>query len=105
MRSRGVTLKDMYFGSVNTVLLNESVVSFNMDEKYVFENILFSDFIMMMSWCDMLFYIHTNTYIIRWLYGMMKPQGGYMLIHVYIYICVYNGFMMMNCHEDTVMIT
>ena len=58
---------------------------------------------MMMSRCGMLFYIHTNKYIIRWLYMMMKPQGGYMLIHVNIY--VYNDFMMMSCHEDTVMIS
>ena len=29
-------LKDMYFGTVNIVLLNESVVSFNMDEKNIF---------------------------------------------------------------------
>ena len=39
-----------------------------------------------MPWCDMFFYIHTNKYIIRWFYEMMKPQSGYMLIHVYICI-------------------
>ena len=31
----------MYFGSVNTVLLNESVVSFNMDEKNMFLKMLY----------------------------------------------------------------
>ena len=36
MNSRGVTLKDMYFGTVNIILLNESVVSFNMEEKNKF---------------------------------------------------------------------
>ena len=60
----------MYFGTINIVLLNESVVSFNVDEKNVFEknvfeNVLFSDFIMIMPQCGMFFYIHTNKYIIR----------------------------------------
>ena len=55
----------MYFGTVNIVLLNESVVSLNVDEKNVFENVLFSDFIRIMPQCGMFFYIHTNKYIIR----------------------------------------
>ena len=54
-----------------------------------FENALFSDFKIMMSRCGMFFYIHTNKYIIQWLYKMMKPQGGYVLIHVNIYIYMY----------------
>ena len=41
MRSQEVTLKGMYFGSVNTVLLNKSVVSFNMDEKNMFLKMLY----------------------------------------------------------------
>ena len=41
MRSRGVTLKGMYFGMINTILLNEFVVSFNMDEKNMFLKILY----------------------------------------------------------------
>ena len=52
-----------------------------------FENALFSDFIMMMLRCGMLFYIYTNKYIIRWLYITMKPQGGYVFYtHIYIMI-------------------
>ena len=36
MSSRGVTLKNMYFSTVNIVLLIESVVYFNIDEKNIF---------------------------------------------------------------------
>ena len=41
MNSRGVTLKDMYFGTVNIILLNEFVVSFNMDENNMFFKMLY----------------------------------------------------------------
>ena len=58
----------------------------------------------MMPRCGMLFYIYTNGYIVRWFYVMMKPQGGY-VFDTYVYMCVYNDFMMMRCHEDTVMVT
>ena len=42
MSSRGVMLKGMYFSTVNIVLLIESVVSFNMDEKNMFSKMLYS---------------------------------------------------------------
>ena len=41
MSSREVTLKGMYFGIVNIVLLNEFVVSFNMDENNMFFKMLY----------------------------------------------------------------
>ena len=41
MSSQGVTLKDMYFSTINIVLLTESMVSFNMDEKNMFSKMLY----------------------------------------------------------------
>ena len=41
MSSRRIMLKGMYFSPVNIVLLTESVVSFNMDEKNMFSKMLY----------------------------------------------------------------
>ena len=49
MSSRGVTLKGMYFSTVSIVLLTESVVSFNMDEKNMFSKMFSKMFYLMIS--------------------------------------------------------
>ena len=41
MNSREVTLKGMYFSTLNIVLLTEPVVSFNMDENNMFSKKLY----------------------------------------------------------------
>ena len=89
MSSRGVMLKDMYFSTINIVLLTESMVSFNMDEEHMFSKILY--LIISLRWCHdvVCFFIYTNMYIIRWFCDDEAMRWLCVLYtHIHLYIMI-----------------